>query len=222
MRYTSFNSIIRALTHEWFNVLRQYIVSNTVLIETIVNSFTSQVDDQYLSVDQAYNILSDRRRRYAIHHLKQVDSPVSVQDLAEQVAAWENDKKIEQLDAQERKRVYISLYQSHLSTLDDQGIVDYNKDTGMVVLTQAADSIDIYLEVVSKTDIPWSVFYIGLTIAFAVLVVITYTGVGILNRSQLLIVTVGILIAYATAGIVQTVQQKRMKLGDSGPPPELR
>ncbi|WP_425433072.1 DUF7344 domain-containing protein, partial [Haloquadratum walsbyi] len=36
-----------------------------------------------LSTNEAYDILSDQRRRYAIHHLKQLDTAVSVQDLAE-------------------------------------------------------------------------------------------------------------------------------------------
>jgi hypothetical protein len=175
-----------------------------------------------LSTDEAYDILSDQRRRYAIHHLKQLDTAVSVQDLAEQVAAWENEKPIEQLNSQERKRVYISLYQSHLSTLDDEGIVEYDEENGMVSLTDAADELNIYFEVVAGDDIPWSIFYIGLTAAFSALVGLTYTGIGVLQRSQLIFVTIGMLVSYTAAGVIQTIQRKRMELGDSGPPPELQ
>jgi len=188
----------------------------------IADAAEQQNSVKALSTDEAYDILSDQRRRYAIHHLKQLDTAVSVQDLAEQVAAWENEKPIEQLNSQERKRVYISLYQSHLSTLDDEGIVEYDEENGMVSLTDAADDLNIYFEVVAGDDIPWSIFYIGLTVAFSALVGLTYTGFGVLQRSQLIIVTVGMLVSYTTAGVVQTIQRKRMELGDSGPPPELQ
>lgn len=188
----------------------------------VADTAEQQNDIKPLSTDEAYDILSDQRRRYAIHHLKQSDTGVSVQDLAEQVAAWENEKPIEQLNSQERKRVYISLYQSHLSTLDEEGIVEYDEESRIVNLTDAADNLNIYFEVVANDDIPWSIFYIGLTVAFSVLVGLTYAGVGVLQRSQLIIVTIGMLGAYTAAGIIQTIQRKRMELGDSGPPPELQ
>jgi hypothetical protein len=188
----------------------------------MADAVEQQDSGKTLSTDAAYNILSDQRRRYAIHHLKQSNTAVSVQDLAEQVAAWENEKPIEQLNSQERKRVYISLYQSHLSTLDEEGIIRYDKENGLVELTDAADDLDIYFQVVAANDIPWSIFYIGLTIAFSALVGLTYAGVGILERSQLIIVTIGMLVTYTATGIIQTIQRNRMELGDSGPPPGLQ
>jgi hypothetical protein len=92
----------------------------------------------------------------------------------------------------------------------------------MVSLTDAADELNIYFEVVAGDDIPWSIFYIGLTVAFSALVGLTYTGIGVLQRSQLIIVTIGMLVSYTAAGVIQTIQRKRMELGDSGPPPELQ
>jgi hypothetical protein len=50
----------------------------------VADTAEQQNDIKPLSTDEAYDILSDQRRRYAIHHLKQSDTGVSVQDLAEQ------------------------------------------------------------------------------------------------------------------------------------------
>ena len=60
------------------------------------------------SGERLYGLLADRRRRYALHYLRQRGEPVTLRELAEQVAAWENAKPIEALDSQERKRVYIA------------------------------------------------------------------------------------------------------------------
>ena len=38
-----------------------------------------------LTSETAYTVLSDKRRRYAIHYLKQAEDPVTVRELAEQL-----------------------------------------------------------------------------------------------------------------------------------------
>lgn len=184
----------------------------------------SSADDQpaALSSDEAYDILADRRRRYAIHYLKQADADaVTVQTLAEQVAAWENDKSVEALTAQERKRVYISLYQSHLSTLDEEDIVTYDEDAGTVSLTGPVEQADIYLEIVPRRDIPWSYFYAGLSVAAGVLVTLRWAAVGAFSDVPPLAVAAIVVVLFAAAAVVHGVQSGRAKLGDAGPPPEL-
>ncbi|WP_096390882.1 DUF7344 domain-containing protein [Halopenitus persicus] len=175
-----------------------------------------------LTQDDVYDILSNKRRRYAIHYLKQVDDRVAVRDLAEQVAAWENDKPIDDLTSQERKRVYISLYQGHLSSMDDRGLVDYDEDRGTVVLCDAVRNADVYLEVVDPRDIPWGQFYLGLSAANALLIGLTWLEVGLFAEVGALTIAVVVLTTFAISAIVQTLRDGRIRLGDEGPPPELR
>ena len=59
-----------------------------------------------LSNGEIFDLLSNHRRRYTIHYCKQIETPVSLSDLAEQVAAWELEKDISELSSSERKRVY--------------------------------------------------------------------------------------------------------------------
>jgi hypothetical protein len=182
----------------------------------------SSATESRFTTDEAYEILSYKRRRYAVHYLKQVDEPISVQELAEQVAAWEHDKPIEALDSQERKRVYVSLYQSHLSTLDEVGVVEYDDDRGEVALSETTREADIYLEVVSERNIPWGYFYLGLTVAFAVLLGLVYFDVSMFSEVSMLALSVLTIGAFGVAALVQSVKQTRAKLGDEGPPPELK
>jgi len=174
-----------------------------------------------LSSDLVYSVLADKRRRYAIHYLKQHKEPIAVRELAEQVAAWENGKGPNELTSQERKRVYIALYQSHLPTLDKQGVVDYDADRGMVTLTDAMANRDIYLEVVPKGSVPWSLYYLGLVIANGVLVGLAWFDVFPFDQLPDLTWAAIVLVTFATSAFIQTYQSRRMRFGDDGPPPEL-
>lgn len=82
--------------------------------------------------DDAYHLLQNERRRLALAFLSERDWLVNVGVVAEHVAAVENDIDVEELSAQQRKRVYISLYQSHLPKLDEHGVVDYDQSRGTV------------------------------------------------------------------------------------------
>jgi hypothetical protein len=175
-----------------------------------------------LSTEDVYEVLSNRRRRYAIHYLKQADDQVDVSTLAEQVAAWENEKPSEELDSQERKRVYISLYQSHLPTLEKRGLVDYDDDRGIVELTDSIASADVYLEVVAGQNVPWSYFYLGLSLVSGLLVALTYYEIGVLENVAPIAIGGVITALFAISAVFQTLQTGRMQLGDEGPPPEIR
>lgn len=99
-----------------------------------------------LSLDDIYHLLQTKRRRDVLRYLHDADGRVRLRDLAEQVAAWEQGTTVDDLSSDERQRVYISLYQSHLPKLDNHGIVTYDKDRGWVEPTPVAAQLQPYLE----------------------------------------------------------------------------
>lgn len=175
-----------------------------------------------LDEDVLYGALSDKRRRYTLHYLKQVGDAVPVQQIAEQVAAWENDKPIAELTSQERKRVYIALYQSHLSTMDSEGLVEYDDDAGVVSLAEEMADLDIYLEVVPPASIPWSLYYAGLTLANALLLALAYLEVRPFTMLPDLAWGVIVLVSFGVSAFAQAYSNRQMHIGDEGPPPELQ
>lgn len=104
-----------------------------------------------LSKDKIFHILQTQRRRYALRYLKDKDGEVKMRDLAEQVAAWENDTTLQALASNERQRVYIALYQSHLPKLDEEGIIKYNQNRGLIERGPLAEQFDPYLETEDTT-----------------------------------------------------------------------
>ncbi|SFS78265.1 DUF7344 domain-containing protein [Halostagnicola kamekurae] len=100
-----------------------------------------------LSSDTVFHILQTSRRREAIRYLLAADGPVKMRDVAEHVAAVEHETTVAKLDSTQRQRVYIPLYQSHLPTLDEEGIIDYNKSRGIVRATDRLEVFRPYLEI---------------------------------------------------------------------------
>ncbi|EMA00455.1 DUF7344 domain-containing protein [Haloferax denitrificans] len=83
-------------------------------------------------LDNCFHILQNARRRMVIETLEDVESPVSIGDLAERIASNETNKAIGQLTSSERKRVYTALYQAHLPKLADADVIDFDKHRGKV------------------------------------------------------------------------------------------
>lgn len=120
-----------------------------------------------LPKDEIFDLMSNHRRRYTIYYCKQTEDPVSLSDLAEQVAAWEHEKDVAAVTSAERKTVYTSLQQTHLPRLDRAGVVEF--ENGEIRLTDRVKRLDIYLDIVPENSVPWGIYYLGLS-AFACLV----------------------------------------------------
>lgn len=72
---------------------------------------------------------SNERRRAVITILNSADvDSLSLSELVDHVAEHEQNTPLENISSQERNRVYVSLYQTHLPKLDENDIVRYNKE----------------------------------------------------------------------------------------------
>ncbi|KDE58861.1 hypothetical protein EL22_01715 [Halostagnicola sp. A56] len=129
-----------------------------------------------ISKDDAFHLLQTSRRRDVVRYMARADGRVELRDLAEQVAAWEEETTVESLSSSDRQRVYISLYQTHLPKLDEHGIVDYDKDRGIVERRRRARQLESYLAVdpVDTAPDPWPRRY-----GVAVLLCVVFTGASI-------------------------------------------
>lgn len=99
-----------------------------------------------LSKDTLFSILENRRRREALRYLRRSGGSATLSDVAEQIAAVENDVDVAGLSSDERKRVYIALYQCHLPKMAMAGVIDFDKDRGTVELRDEAEQLDAYLD----------------------------------------------------------------------------
>jgi len=172
------------------------------------------------SRDQVFHVLRNRRRRYAIHHLKRADGPVDVGELATQVAAWENDVSVAAVTSRQRRRVYNALQQTHLPELDETGLVDVERRD--VALTERGERLDVYLEVVPDRAVPWSQYYLALGGLGLAMIAGAWANVGPLGDVSDVGVGVVLAIALLVSAGANVYSQHAARLGRHDKPPELR
>ncbi|MFC4439585.1 MULTISPECIES: DUF7344 domain-containing protein [Natrialbaceae] len=166
---------------------------------------------------EIFDLLSNHRRRYTIHYCKRENGPVELGDLAEHVAAWELDKEIEGLTSAERKRVYTSLQQTHLPTLEKANMVEFDNRT--IELTDQASDLEVYLDIVPGDSIPWGVYYLGLSaIGFAVMGGLWMEWIPTETLPVLGWATLSIAL-FAASAVIHVFQNRKLRLGETEQPP---
>ena len=155
-----------------------------------------------LSLDLIFEILKNRRRRDVVRYLKEQDERTSLSDLAEHVAALENDTTTQALTSSQRKRVYVGLYQCHLPKMDDMDIVNFNQDRGYVELGANVDELEPYLDPVTTEDDDWHRYYLGLS-GLGVGAIVVSLAVG-LAAPFVQVLLGGVVAAYLGVALYQT------------------
>lgn len=123
----------------------------------------TQTDAETLSLDLIFDVLKNERRRRVIRYLRDYESQVSLSDLAEHIAALENDTEVASITSSQRKRVYVGLYQCHLPKMADMEIIEFNQDRGIIELGEKAPQLYRYLdnETAQPQETHWYYLAIG-------------------------------------------------------------
>lgn len=145
----------------------------------VENQGTAERDAEEMELDQIFELLKNPRRRTIIEYLRSAETGSSTTDeLAKHIAARENDVEVSELTSQQRKRVYIALYQCHLPKMDRFGVIDFHKKRGTVELGDIGP-LEAFLTD-SNDDGPDRVT-LGFAITVAAIVTVGVTGVGVLS-----------------------------------------
>jgi len=86
--------------------------------------------------EDRFTVLKNERRRRSLRVLEREGGSTTLSRMAERIAGWENGLDPTGLDAQQRKRVYIALYQRHLPRMDDVGVIEFEERSGQVRMTE--------------------------------------------------------------------------------------
>ncbi len=170
-------------------------------------------DEDGPSRDEVFTALSNRRRRNVITYLREAGDDARVRDIAEQLAAWENDLEIPELTYKQRKRVYTALHQSHLPKLAASGFIEYEPDRGIVSLTEESRQLDVYLEVVSENEILWSEYYVGVAVVCGLLATAAWAGTVPFAGVSGYAYAVLFAFVFGVSGVVHRSSTRRNRLG---------
>ena len=171
-----------------------------------------------LTSDTVFELLSSKRRRMVLFYLRQRGEPTTVNELARQIASMENEVPAEDLTSQQQKRVYVSLYQTHLPKLDAMGVIDYDKDEGTVGLNERAADIDTYLSPASDDGYPWQMHYLAVAVASIAVLLLAALGVPGFAAVPPLLLGIGVTLAFGMIALAHylTLRRARREI-----PPEL-
>ncbi|MFA9502057.1 hypothetical protein ACERIM_04670 [Natrinema sp. H-ect1] len=174
-------------------------------------------DESRSQQGEIFDLLSNQRRRYTLHYCKREDGPVTLGDLAEHVAAWELEKEVEEITSAERKRVYTSLQQTHLPTLERADVIEFDDRT--IELTDEAAELDVYLDIVPGDSVPWGVYYLGLSAVGAIVMAGLWLEVVPTEPIPELGWATLVFVLFAVSAVVHVIQTRRMRLGELERPP---
>jgi len=166
--------------------------------------------------NEVFHLLSNHRRRHTIHYCKAEDGSVSLSDLAEQITAWEQDKELAEITSAERKTVYTSLQQTHLPTLADAGMIHF--ENGEIELTDRANELDVYLDIVPSDSVPWGIYYAGLSAFGFVVLGGVQTGLVPTDPVSTLGWAALILTLFAVSAVYHVYQSRNYRLGEMETP----
>lgn len=151
-----------------------------------------------LTDNEVFDILQNERRRAVLQRLFERGESIGVTEVSRAVAADEYDVEPDALTSDQYKRVYTALHQCHLPRMDDFGVIDFDKETNTISLSEASTEVQPYLH---QRDV--SRLALGeLAVAVVIAVVV---GLGVLGAGPLGAVptiawsgmTVGALVGFA-------------------------
>lgn len=100
-----------------------------------------------LDKDLLFDLLQNNRRRGVLRTLDK-EGTLALTELAEIIAAEENDVPLSEASESARRSVYISLYQRHVPKLAEHDVVNYDREESTVTLRERASQLlaHIYLD----------------------------------------------------------------------------
>lgn len=161
-----------------------------------------------LPQDTAFDLLSNARRRFVLRRLQHPDDGVELRQLATELAAHENNCAPEDLTAQQRKRTYVSLYQTHIPKLAEAGVLEYDADSGTVHATEQVDALAAYFQP-QEEGVSWNPVYL----VVASVGLLLYLVAVVVDQSPLepMYVGFGVLIVVAVLSIVHYMYEEKTR-----------
>lgn len=103
------------------------------------------------SLDEVFEQLAARRRRYVLYELRDEDH-VTLPELARRVAARERGCDVDEITSDELEHIETSLHHRELPRLHEAKLLEYDERQGDVSPSQYFDLVEKYLQLAEKDE----------------------------------------------------------------------
>lgn len=156
-----------------------------------------------LSENEIFDVLSSDRRRFVLSYLLENEGTAKLNDLARELGAHEYETSPDELTDTQRRRLYVSLYQTHIPKMENYHIVEHDADSGVVSATELAREVDQYCGPCTDDGLPWTLIYLGLATAW--LVLIAAFGIGGLGAIDGTILSLAVVLTFGLVALLHRV-----------------
>jgi hypothetical protein len=134
---------------------------------------------------------------HTLNYLKKAEGTVTLRELSEEIATVETGESPPPRNI--RESVYNALHQTHLPKLDRMGVVSYDRNRKLIQLSDTAEQVDLYMEVVPNQDITWSAYYRTVGIIALIIVILSEMGLPAFTAVSATVWAVGFLSLFAVS-----------------------
>lgn len=160
-----------------------------------------------LDATEIHDVLRNDRRLLVLQCLRDADSDgLTVRELSERVATRETGE--DPAPRNKRQSVYVSLHQTHVPKLDDLDVVGYDSAEKVVTLSQRANEVTVYMEVVPRYGLSWAEYYLGLGVLGGLTTTAVLVGVPGVSRLGLSAVAIGFFFTLTGSAAYQITTQQ--------------
>lgn len=106
------------------------------------------------SIDDIFTLFTPQRRRFALYYLKNADGPVSIEELTEEIYAWEANGSDEPIPEEEFRDILITLEHTHLPKIEDATHVQYDRTNDRIHIKGMSAEADVLLSVTKAIEQP--------------------------------------------------------------------
>ena len=101
------------------------------------------------ALSNAFELLANERRLYAILRLRESESRMTVRGLATDIAAYERDRCPDDVSEETISRVYLSLLHTHLPRLHEMKVIEYHRASEYLVFSNNSPAVETVVDAVS-------------------------------------------------------------------------
>ncbi|WP_019991706.1 DUF7344 domain-containing protein [Natronorubrum tibetense] len=107
-----------------------------------------------VNLGTVFDLLEDKRRRYALYYLDQRDGPVAISELVERIDEWEDEPTPTDPSADAFEDIAIELTHTHLPRAAEVDFVQYDREQGTVQIQGAPPKFDTFMNIARLIEEP--------------------------------------------------------------------